>query len=57
MTQIDEVLKECERILDQEGAPQISNDEMLRANLIYRQQIIIAKIKYYLRKLWHFLAG
>ena len=57
MTQIDEVLKECERILDQEGTPQISNDEMLRANLIYRQQIIIAKIKYYLRKLWHFLAG
>ena len=57
MTQIDEVLMECERILDQEGVPQISNDEMLRANLIYRQQIIIAKIKYYLRKIWHFLAG
>ena len=55
MTQIDEVLKECERILDQEGVPQISNDEMLQANLTYRRQIIVAKVKYYLRKIWYFL--
>ena len=57
MTQIDEVFKEFEKTINSGNLRPISNEEMQRANFAYRQRIIIAQVKYYIRKFWHFLIG
>ena len=57
MTQIDEVFKEFEKTINSGNLRPISNEEMQQANFSYRRQIIIAQIKYYIRKFWHFFIG
>ena len=53
MSHLDEVMKEYEKVLTEDF--HISNDEMQQENIRYRRQILIAKIKYHLRKIINFL--
>lgn len=53
MTHLDEIMKEYEKVLTEDF--HISNGEMQQENIRYRRLILIAKIKYYLRKIIHFL--
>ena len=57
MTQIDEVFKEFDKTINSGNLRPISNKEMQQANFVYRQRIIIAQIRYYIRKFWHFFIG
>ncbi len=54
MTRLDEVFKEFERVNKDNLAP-ISNTDMQQAHLIYHRRMMIAKIKYYLKKIYAFL--
>ena len=55
MSVLDEAFKECERKLQFGCDKNYSDEEMVQMAETYRKRVKFAKIKYYLKKIIHYL--